>query len=44
MDNAAKKWAAELDSQGKHGTEILDTYMQGMRNAGAKPVRDWDKE
>jgi len=44
MDNAAAKWAAELDKQGKSGTEILSAYMDAMRAKGATPVRNWDKE
>ncbi|MEP1208480.1 MAG: C4-dicarboxylate TRAP transporter substrate-binding protein [Rhizobiaceae bacterium] len=44
MDNVAKVWAAKLDSEGKPGTAVLKTYLDTMRAAGAKPVRDWDKE
>ena len=44
MDNAAKTWAAALDAEGKKGTEVLGLYMEEMRKAGAKPLRDWDKE
>lgn len=44
MDNAAQEWADTLDGQGKNGNEILSSYMQGMRDAGATPVRDWDQE
>lgn len=44
MDNVAKVWAERLDSEGKPGTEVLSTYMNAMREAGATPVRDWDKE
>ncbi|MCX7560934.1 C4-dicarboxylate TRAP transporter substrate-binding protein [Sulfitobacter sp. F26204] len=44
MDNAAREWATGLDAQGKPGTEILGLYMQSMRDAGATPLRDWDKE
>lgn len=44
MENAAAKWAAELDAQGKPATEVLTTYMEAMRAAGATPLRDWDKE
>lgn len=44
MDNAAQEWAKGLDAQGKPGTEILQLYMQTMRDAGATPLRDWDKE
>ncbi len=44
MDNVAKDWAARLDGDGKPGTDVLKTYMDTMRAAGATPVRDWDKE
>jgi TRAP-type C4-dicarboxylate transport system substrate-binding protein len=44
MDNVAKIWAAKLDSDGKPGTKVLNTYMDTMRAAGATPVRNWDKE
>ncbi|MFN3938101.1 MAG: C4-dicarboxylate TRAP transporter substrate-binding protein [Gemmobacter sp.] len=44
MDNAAKKWAAELDGRGLPATEMLGTYMDAMRAAGATPLRDWDRE
>jgi len=44
MDNAAKKWAADLDSKGIKGSEVLGLYMEQMRKAGAIPLRDWDKE
>jgi TRAP-type C4-dicarboxylate transport system substrate-binding protein len=40
MDNAAKSWAADIPG----GPEVLSTYMEGMRTAGATPLRDWDKE
>lgn len=43
MDNAAKVWAAKLDKAGKNGTAVLNTYMKAMRDAGAKPVRNWDQ-
>ncbi len=44
MKNAAQSWAAELDGQGKPGSEVLSTYMNEMRDAGAEPLRDWDTE
>jgi len=44
MDNAAKKWATELDGKGIKGTEVLSLYMEEMRKGGATPLRDWDKE
>ena len=44
MDNAARAWADELDSQGKPASEVLSTYMSAMRDAGAEPLRNWDTE
>ena len=44
MDNAARTWATQLDGEGKKGSEVLALYMEEMRKAGAKPLRDWDKE
>jgi TRAP-type C4-dicarboxylate transport system substrate-binding protein len=44
MNNVAATWAADLDGRGQPGTEILNVYMNAMRDAGATPLRDWDKE
>jgi len=44
MDNAAAAWAANLDEQGKGGSDIMKLYMDAMRDAGATPLRNWDKE
>ena len=44
MDNVAMEWAKKLDSSGVNGTAVLKAYMDTMRAAGAKPVRNWDKE
>lgn len=44
LDNAAKTWAEGLDGQGIPGSEVLALYMNAMRDAGATPLRDWDKE
>lgn len=44
MDNAARTWADALDAQGLPASEMLVTYMDAMRAAGAAPLRDWDKE
>ena len=44
MENAAKTWATGLDGQGIPGSEVLSLYMSAMRDAGATPLRDWDKE
>lgn len=44
MDNAARTWADQLDGQGKPASEVLSTYMDAMRDAGAAPLRNWDQE
>ena len=44
MPNIAKEWARAMDKQGLPGTKALSALMQEARNAGIKPVRDWDKE
>ncbi len=44
MENAAAKWASELDGQGRPAKEVLSTYMNAMRAAGATPLRNWDTE
>lgn len=44
MENAAAKWAAELDGQGRPASEVLSTYMNAMRDGGATPLRNWDTE
>lgn len=43
MPNIAKEWAEKLDKQGLPGSKVLAAYMDELRAAGAKPVRDWDK-
>jgi TRAP-type C4-dicarboxylate transport system substrate-binding protein len=44
MDNVAKQWAERLDGEGVAGTAVLKAYMDTMRAAGARPVRNWDQE
>ena len=44
MDNAAKVWAESLDAKEIPASDMLTIYMDGMRAAGATPLRDWDKE
>ncbi|MEX0956048.1 MAG: C4-dicarboxylate TRAP transporter substrate-binding protein [Rhizobiaceae bacterium] len=44
MDNVAQTWAKQVDSEGKPGTEILGAYLEAVRAAGGKPVRNWDQE
>lgn len=43
MPNIAKEWAERADKEGLPGTKVLSAYMDALRSAGAKPVRDWDK-
>ena len=44
MKNIAQEWAKKADASGLPGSEILALYMNRMRSAGVKPLRDWDKE
>jgi TRAP-type C4-dicarboxylate transport system substrate-binding protein len=44
MPNQPKAWAAGLDAQGLPGTEVLHTYLQGLRDAGVVLPRNWDQE
>ncbi len=44
MPNIASEWAAGLDADGMQGTEMLNTYMGKLRDAGFEPVRDWAAE
>ena len=44
MDNAAATWASELDGQNRHGSAIMELYLEKMRSAGAEPLRDWTRE
>lgn len=44
MDNAARTWADDLDGKGKPASEVLTSYMDAMRAAGATPLRNWDTE
>jgi TRAP-type C4-dicarboxylate transport system substrate-binding protein len=44
MPNVAKSWAAKLEKQGVPGEAILKSYMDTMRNANQKILRQWDKE
>jgi TRAP-type C4-dicarboxylate transport system substrate-binding protein len=44
MPNIAKEWAERMDKDKLPGTKALSFYMDELRKAGAKPVRDWDKK
>lgn len=44
MPNIAVEWAANLESKGEPGNEILKVYMGKLADAGYAPVRDWTAE
>ncbi|MBL6430255.1 hypothetical protein GQE99_11685 [Maritimibacter sp. DP07] len=44
MDNLAKEWAAAQEAAGLPGREVLEGYMNALREAGVTCERDWDKE
>ena len=44
MPNLGKEWAERAEKAGYPGNKVLAAYMEEMRKAGAKPVRDWDKK
>ena len=41
MPNIATEWAADLDANGKAGTEMLKAYLGKLEAAGYTGVRDW---
>jgi len=44
MPNIAAEWAANLDSTGAPGSEMLQAYMGKLAAAGFTPLRDWAAE
>jgi len=44
MPNIAKEWARDAERRGHPGGKVLSAFMDEIRKAGAKPLRDWDKE
>ncbi|MDA1091411.1 MAG: C4-dicarboxylate TRAP transporter substrate-binding protein [Proteobacteria bacterium] len=44
MPNVAKEWAAGLEEKGIPAKAILASYMETMRDANQKILRQWDKE
>jgi TRAP-type C4-dicarboxylate transport system substrate-binding protein len=44
MPNLAKEWVQQREKQGLPGKKVLTAYMNGVRKAGVKPIRNWDKE
>lgn len=44
LPNLAVEWATNINTQGKPGTRMLTAYMNALRAAGEKPLRDWDRQ
>jgi len=44
MPNIAAEWAANLDSTGAPGSDMLVAYMGKLAAAGFTPLRDWAAE
>jgi len=44
MPNLAKEWVQRMEKKGLPGQKVLTAYMDGVRKAGIKPIRNWDKE
>lgn len=44
LPNLAKEWAASMDGKGKPGGKLLAAYLDALRAAGAKPLRNWDRD
>lgn len=44
LPNLAKEWADPLQKKGVPAREVMKAFMEGVRAAGEKPLRDWDKE
>lgn len=43
LPDIAGEWAADVESRGLPGKAFMKAYMDGLRAAGEKPARDWDK-
>ena len=44
LPNLAQEWAAGLDKDGMHGTDMLKYYMNAMRAAKQPIERQWDQQ
>ena len=42
MPNLAKAWVEDNEKKGVPARQIMKEYMDALRKAGAKPLRDWD--
>jgi TRAP-type C4-dicarboxylate transport system substrate-binding protein len=43
LPNLAREWASEHEAKGVPARQMLSHYMDGLRAAGERPLRDWDK-
>lgn len=43
LEDPTRSWIAELQKKKLPAKEVLDAYMKEVRAAGARPVRDWDR-
>jgi TRAP-type C4-dicarboxylate transport system substrate-binding protein len=43
LPNLAKEWADPLEAKGVPAKQVMKAFMDGVRAAGEKPLRDWDK-
>jgi hypothetical protein len=41
LPDIAGEWAADLDGRGLPAKDFLKAYMQGLRDRGEKPMRNW---
>lgn len=41
LPDIAGEWAADLDAKGLPASEFLNAYMQGLRDRGETPMRNW---
>ncbi|WP_420333048.1 C4-dicarboxylate TRAP transporter substrate-binding protein [Roseibium sp.] len=44
IPNLAVEWAADLDSKGEPGSDMLKAYMTKLQDSGFTPTRDWSAE
>jgi TRAP-type transport system periplasmic protein len=44
LPDLAAEWADSVDARGLPGREFLSAYMDGLRERGEEPARDWDAD
>ena len=43
LPDLAGEWAKTVEAKGQPARKVIKAYMDGVRKAGVKPLRDWDK-